>query len=69
MSVASVAAAVGAVVATDLQIKFLQAIDAPNLEVRKHDIAQDGLEENAFDKIRRDIRAGYEQHQTDRGHQ
>src|SRR5438132_5490773 len=34
----------GKVVATDLQVKFLEAIAAPNLEVRKHDITTDELE-------------------------
>jgi SAM-dependent methyltransferase len=39
----------GHVVATDLQTKFIEAINEPNLEVRKHDIAADDLEENFFD--------------------
>jgi SAM-dependent methyltransferase len=39
----------GHVVATDLQTKFIEAINEPNLEVRKHDIASDKLEENFFD--------------------
>src|SRR5947209_18822430 len=39
----------GRVVATDLQTKFLEAIDAPNLEARKHDIRNDELESGAFD--------------------
>lgn len=41
----------GKVVATDLQTKFLEAIDAPNLEVRRHDITQDKLESNVFDLV------------------
>ncbi len=41
----------GKVVATDLQTKFLEAIDDPNLEVRKHDIAREGLEPDAFDLV------------------
>lgn len=41
----------GKVVATDLQTKFLEAIDAPNLEVRKHDITKDELEPDAFDLV------------------
>jgi SAM-dependent methyltransferase len=41
----------GKVVAIDLQTKFLEAIDAPNLEVRKHDITQEELEPNAFDLV------------------
>ena len=39
----------GHVVATDLQTKFIEAINEPNLEVRKHDIVVDELEENFFD--------------------
>jgi SAM-dependent methyltransferase len=41
----------GKVVATDLQTKFLEAIDAPNLVVRKHDITTDELEPDAFDLV------------------
>jgi len=41
----------GKVVATDLQTKFLQAIGAPNLEVRQHDITQEELEPNTFDLV------------------
>jgi SAM-dependent methyltransferase len=41
----------GHVVATDLETKFLEAIDAPNLEVRQHDIGADDLEESAFDLV------------------
>ena len=41
----------GRVVATDLQTKFLQAIEAPNLEVRRHDITADQLEPAAFDLV------------------
>ena len=41
----------GKVVATDLQTKFLEAIDASNLEVRKHDISKDELEPDAFDLV------------------
>jgi SAM-dependent methyltransferase len=41
----------GKVVATDLQTKFLEAIDAPNLEVRKHDITQEELEPAAYDFV------------------
>jgi hypothetical protein len=39
------------VVATDLQTKFLEAIDAPNLKVRKHDITKDGVESEALDLV------------------
>src|SRR5207247_818763 len=35
----------GKVVATDLETKFVAAIEAFNLEVRRHDIRQNGLEE------------------------
>src|SRR5205809_892060 len=41
----------GKVMATDLQTKFLEAIDAPNLEVRKHDITKEKLEPEAFDLV------------------
>jgi SAM-dependent methyltransferase len=41
----------GIVVATDLETNFLSAIDAPNLEVRRHDIVQDPLEVEAFDLV------------------
>jgi 2-polyprenyl-3-methyl-5-hydroxy-6-metoxy-1,4-benzoquinol methylase len=41
----------GNVVATDLQTKFLEAIDASNLEVHKHDITTDDLEPDAFDFV------------------
>ena len=41
----------GRVVATDLETKFLQAIEAPNLEVRQHDITTDPLEPAAFDLL------------------
>jgi SAM-dependent methyltransferase len=40
----------GHVVATDLQTTFLEALDYPNLEVRRHDIATEELE-GAFDLI------------------
>jgi trans-aconitate methyltransferase len=41
----------GHVVATDLETKFLQAIDSPVLEVREHNIVSDPLECEAFDLI------------------
>lgn len=41
----------GRVVATDLETKFLEAIDAPNLEVRKHDITKEELERDTFDLV------------------
>lgn len=41
----------GSVVATDIETKFLDLIDAPKLEVRRHDIAADPLEEGAFDLV------------------
>jgi SAM-dependent methyltransferase len=41
----------GRVVATDLQTKFLEALQFPNLEVRRHDILRDGLETASFDLI------------------
>ncbi|MFL5803265.1 MAG: class I SAM-dependent methyltransferase [Roseiflexaceae bacterium] len=41
----------GRVVATDLETAFLEAIDEPNLEVRRHDIAADELETDTFDLV------------------
>ena len=41
----------GKIVATDLQTKFLDAINAPNLEVRKHDITREEFEQGAFDLV------------------
>ena len=36
---------------TDIDPRFLQALDLPNVEVRRHDIATDPLPESAFDVI------------------
>jgi len=41
----------GRVVATDLETKFLEAIDSANLEVRKHSIVSDPLEHEHYDLI------------------
>ena len=41
----------GHVVATDLETKFLAAIEAANLEVRTHNIVSDPLEESCYDLI------------------
>ena len=41
----------GGVVATDLQTKFLEAIDASNLEVCQHDLAIETLEPESFDLV------------------
>ena len=41
----------GRVVATDLEIRFLEVIEAPNLEVRRHDVISDPLEEDCYDLI------------------
>jgi SAM-dependent methyltransferase len=41
----------GKVVATDLQTRFLEAIDAANLEVHKHDISKEKIESGAFDFV------------------
>jgi ubiquinone/menaquinone biosynthesis C-methylase UbiE len=41
----------GKVVATDLQTKFLEAIDAPNLEVRQHDVSKQEFEPQRFDLV------------------
>jgi 2-polyprenyl-3-methyl-5-hydroxy-6-metoxy-1,4-benzoquinol methylase len=41
----------GRVVATDLDTRFLDAIDRPNLEVRRHDLASEALPAAEFDLI------------------
>ena len=41
----------GRVVATDLDTRFLDEIDASNLEVRRHDILKDDLEPESFDLV------------------
>lgn len=41
----------GSVVATDLDVRFLERIDAPNLEVRRHDILEDELETGTYDLV------------------
>lgn len=39
------------VVATDLDTRFLEVIEAPNLDVRRHDIAADELPDERFDLV------------------
>lgn len=41
----------GTVVATDLDTRFIEPLDLANLEVRRHDIATDDLEEGEFDLV------------------
>ena len=41
----------GSVVATDIDTRFLDALDEPNLEVRRHDVVVDDLPEDAFDLV------------------
>src|ERR1700674_2644062 len=41
----------GHVVATDLEPRFLEVIDASNLEVRRHDILREPLPEGKFDLV------------------
>ena len=41
----------GTVTATDLQLDFLSAIDAPNVEVLRHDVRTDTFPEGSFDLI------------------
>ena len=41
----------GHVVATDLDTRFLDFLEYPNLEVRRHDIAQEGFAIGAFDLV------------------
>jgi SAM-dependent methyltransferase len=43
--------ATGQVIATDLDTRFLEAIDVPNLEVLRHDISADGLPAGTFDLV------------------
>jgi ubiquinone/menaquinone biosynthesis C-methylase UbiE len=41
----------GRVIATDLQLDFLTAIDAPNVEVLRHDVRSDPFPERSFDLV------------------
>src|ERR671926_1028819 len=41
----------GRVVATDINTRFLEALDFGNLEVRVHNIVEDELEQGAFDLV------------------
>jgi len=41
----------GHVLATDLDTRFLESVEAPNLEVRRHDISADSLPQAAFDLV------------------
>jgi len=41
----------GRVVATDIDTRFIDAIESPNFEARRHDIAQDVLEAAAYDVV------------------
>src|SRR4051812_45635908 len=41
----------GLVVATDLDPRFLTVIDAPNLDVRRHDIVRDPIEASSYDLV------------------
>src|SRR5712692_3021483 len=41
----------GKVVATDLETKFVAAIEAPNLEARRHDIRRDPLKDATYDLV------------------
>ncbi len=41
----------GHVVATDIDTRFLEVLDCPNLEVLKHDIVTDDLPERTFDSV------------------
>lgn len=41
----------GHVVATDIETDFLEALDAPNLERRRHNIVSDPLEEDHYDLV------------------
>lgn len=41
----------GAVLATDIEPRFLSTLARPNMEVRRHDISVDALPERAFDLV------------------
>jgi trans-aconitate methyltransferase len=41
----------GIVVATDIDTRFLDGQELPNLEVRRHDITRDALERDRFDLV------------------
>jgi len=41
----------GRILATDIDPRFLESLNVPNLEVRRHDIAKDPLPEAAFDLV------------------
>jgi len=41
----------GKVVAADIDLRFLQDMSIPNLEVRKHNITKDNLEEGQYDLV------------------
>jgi len=41
----------GRVVVTDIDPRFLEALQVPNLEVRRHDIVNDALPEGTFDLV------------------
>lgn len=41
----------GRVLATDLDTRYLEAIESPNLEVRRHDILADDLPDERFDLV------------------
>ncbi len=41
----------GSVLAMDLDTRFLEELDHPNMEVRRHDVVRDPLPEGGFDLI------------------
>jgi SAM-dependent methyltransferase len=41
----------GHVLATDIDTRFLESLDYPNLAVRRHDIVSDAIPEGAFDLV------------------
>ncbi|GIU86638.1 MAG: methyltransferase [Acidimicrobiia bacterium] len=48
-ALASLVAPTGRVVATDIDLRFLDGIDEPHVEVRRHDVATEDLPPAAFD--------------------
>lgn len=44
-------ASTGHVVATDIDLRFLERIQLPNLEIRRHDVCEKDFEPNAYDLV------------------
>ena len=46
-----IAGSTGHVIATDMDTRFLDVVDSPNLEVRTHNILTDDLEVSSYDLV------------------